>query len=50
MKVGFVGCGKLGLPVALACESRGHEVCGYDIDKRVGGYLMDRLIHTTRTE
>lgn len=30
MRVGFVGLGKLGLPVALAVESRGHEVRGCD--------------------
>lgn len=30
MKVGFIGLGKLGLPVALAVENKGHEVCGYD--------------------
>ena len=40
MKVGFIGCGKLGLPVALAIESRGHEVCGYDINSKIYGYLM----------
>lgn len=39
MRVGFVGCGKLGLMVALAIESKGHEVKGYDIDCRVNGYL-----------
>ena len=31
MKIGFVGLGKLGLPVALAVESKGHDVIGYDI-------------------
>ena len=31
MKVGFLGHGKLGLPVALAIESKGHYVCGTDI-------------------
>ena len=30
MRVGFIGLGKLGLPVALAAESAGHEVAGYD--------------------
>jgi UDPglucose 6-dehydrogenase len=30
MKVGFIGLGKLGLPVALATEAAGHEVAGYD--------------------
>lgn len=40
MRVGFVGCGKLGLPVALAAESKGHEVRGYDPDSRITGYLL----------
>lgn len=31
MKVGFVGLGKLGLPVATAMASRGLEVYGYDL-------------------
>lgn len=30
MRIGFVGLGKLGLPVATAMASRGHEVWGYD--------------------
>ena len=30
MKIGIVGLGKLGLPVALAIESKGHEVRGWD--------------------
>lgn len=30
MKIGFIGLGKLGLPCALAIESRGHEVFGVD--------------------
>ena len=33
MKVGFLGLGKLGLPVALAIESKGHYVCGTDISQ-----------------
>ena len=32
MKVGFLGLGKLGLPCALAVESKGHTIYGYDID------------------
>jgi UDPglucose 6-dehydrogenase len=32
MKVGFVGLGKLGMPVALALALRGHDVMGFDID------------------
>jgi UDPglucose 6-dehydrogenase len=44
MTVGFIGLGKLGLPVALAIESRGHEVIGYDINPAVEGYLRMRQI------
>ena len=32
MKVGLVGLGKLGMPVALALAHKGHDVMGYDID------------------
>jgi len=36
MKVGFVGLGKLGLPVSLAMEKYGgHEIYGYDISPEV---------------
>ena len=44
MRVGFVGLGKLGLPVALAVESRGHNVVGYDINPNVAKYLQDKQI------
>jgi UDPglucose 6-dehydrogenase len=33
MKIGFLGLGKLGLPVALAVESKGHQVVGTDINE-----------------
>lgn len=33
MIVGFLGLGKLGLPVALAIESKGHKIIGLDISK-----------------
>jgi len=32
MNIGFVGLGKLGLPVALAVENKGHKIAGIDID------------------
>ena len=32
MNIGFLGLGKLGLPVALAVESKGHKVLGTDIN------------------
>lgn len=44
MKVGFIGLGKLGLPVALAVESKGHEVKGYDINPAVKGYVSEKKI------
>ena len=34
MNVGFLGLGKLGLPVSLAVESKGHNVFGYDISQQ----------------
>ena len=40
MKVGIVGAGKLGFPVALAIESKGHEVAIYDVRK---DYVMNIL-------
>lgn len=36
--------GKLGLPVALAIESRGHEVVGCDVNPMVAEYLKERKI------
>ena len=42
MKIGFLGLGKLGLPCALAIESKGHQISGYDINNKV------REIVTTR--
>lgn len=44
MKIGMIGCGKLGLPVALTIESRGHEVMGYDVNHAVATYVAQRKI------
>lgn len=33
MRIGIVGLGKLGLPVAVAIASRGEDVMGFDLDK-----------------
>lgn len=38
------GMGKLGLPVALAIESKGHDVMGYDISSDPYNYMRDRKI------
>ena len=35
MNIGFIGLGKLGLPCALAVESRCHKVVGYDPSEQV---------------
>lgn len=39
MKVGFIGLGKLGLPCAIAIESKGHTVFGYDQNPKVKEYI-----------
>jgi UDPglucose 6-dehydrogenase len=44
MKIGFMGLGKLGLPVALAVESKGHEVVGYDISDKVKNIIEAKKI------
>ncbi len=44
MKIGFIGLGKLGLPVALAVESKGHEVIGYDISAQVKNIIDTKKI------
>lgn len=42
MNVGFIGLGKLGLPTALAMESRGHRVFGHDPAREVSDILRTR--------
>ncbi len=37
---GFIGLGKLGLPVALAMENRGNRIIGYDVDPKIKEYLQ----------
>ena len=44
MKVGFLGLGKLGLPVALAVESKGHYVCGTDISQSTINNIRNKKI------
>jgi UDPglucose 6-dehydrogenase len=43
-KVGFLGLGKLGLPCAMAIESKGHSVCGYDLNPDVKEILATRKL------
>lgn len=42
MNIGFIGLGKLGLPVALAVENAGYTVYGYDINPEVEKILQTR--------
>lgn len=42
--VGIIGCGKLGLPVALAIESRGHKVMGFDTSPFPYSFIKERRI------
>jgi UDPglucose 6-dehydrogenase len=35
MKIGFIGIGKLGLPVCIGIDAKGHDVLGYDINPKV---------------
>ncbi len=44
MNIGFLGLGKLGLPVALATESKGHNVFGYDISEKTINNIKKRVI------
>lgn len=44
MNIGFIGLGKLGLPVALAVESKGHKVFGYDISPKVKEIIEKRIL------
>lgn len=42
--VGFMGLGKLGLPCALACASKGHFVMGYDPNPAISDYIKNKEI------
>jgi UDP-glucose 6-dehydrogenase len=44
MNIGFIGLGKLGLPCALAIESKGHIVCGFDVDPNVKDIIDNKKI------
>ena len=44
MKIGFLGLGKLGLSCALAIESQGHDVVGYDLNPTVQEYVQNKKI------
>ena len=44
MNIGFLGLGKLGLPVCLAVEDKGHKVYGYDISEQTINDIKNRKI------
>ncbi len=44
MNVGFIGLGKLGLTCGLAIESKGHKVCGFDIDPNVENIIKTKKL------
>ena len=44
MKIGFLGLGKLGLPVSLAVEDKGHKVFGYDISEQTISDIKNKKI------
>jgi len=46
MNIGVLGCGKLGLPVAIATAAKGHSVLGYDINPNIKSksYPKDLLV------
>lgn len=44
MDIGFIGLGKLGLPVALAVEDAGHTVYGWDTSEEVRDYIQARKL------
>ena len=44
MNIGFLGLGKLGLPVALATESKGHKVFGFDISEKTINNINNKVI------
>lgn len=44
MNIGFLGLGKLGLPVSLAVEDKGHKIFGYDISKDTLDDIKNRKI------
>ena len=49
MNIGFIGLGKLGLPCALAIESRGHNVVGYDPSEQVKD-IVDTTIEIDKVD
>ena len=47
MKIGFLGLGKLGLPVAIATAFKGHDVIGFDINPLINSNKLPNDILIT---
>ena len=39
MKIGFIGLGNMGLPMAENLQKEGHEVTGFDINKNINSKI-----------
>ena len=39
MKIGFIGLGNMGLPMAENLQKEGHEVTGFDIKKNINSNI-----------
>ena len=44
MNIGFCGLGKLGLPCVFACDSKGHNVVGYDVSPKVAEIVATKKL------
>jgi len=45
MRIGFIGLGKLGLPVSIAISAKGHIVWGYDINEKIREEYKKGICH-----
>jgi UDPglucose 6-dehydrogenase len=51
MKIGVIGLGRLGLPVAVAIDNKGHDVVGYDINPNYNSKMHPKeLLYTKETD
>src|SRR3990167_6776164 len=44
MNIAIVGCGRLGLPVALSIENKEHKVVGVDVNPEIATYLANKQV------
>jgi UDPglucose 6-dehydrogenase len=51
MKIGVIGLGRLGLPVAVAIDNKGHDVLGYDINPAYNSSKRPKdMLYTKETD